>query len=283
MSSQKTQQELIQTLEHNLDMISDITNTSYENDQILIPEIAAIFMNANPELDEERLKKTLQFAKEFHLDQYRDSGHPAITHDHHVGYILAYWGLGDDVVITGLCHDLIEDSAKKGQSPQLNKERRINIMDKINRNFGDDVLIRTLALSKPPHPRFIDIAQKINGRIIEQINGIKALDELLGSLNQNYSDLASSEVDKILYKQLEEFKNLYPRIKYFNHVRVADNIANLLTKQYMKPHNRMTSEQRIQKFCDTSRKYVLPLTRGIDKLGTIEMRIAPYIQELIAR
>ncbi len=226
----------------------------------------------------------MSFADQHHFRKRRDSGHPAVTHDYHVGYILAYWGLGDNAVITGICHDLLEDSEQKGVSYKRNKEIRVEVIDEINKSFGAEVIIGVMALSKQLNPRHVKITQRVD-EIIEQNLGGDALDKLLRSLDQHYSNLEPTEVDGVLYDQLERFKNMYPQIMHFNHTRVADNIANLLTKQYMRPKGYMTSEDRQQKFCETSKKYVLPLAREIDQSNTIlnEMRIADYVKELIAR
>ncbi|TKJ17893.1 hypothetical protein CEE44_05225 [Candidatus Woesearchaeota archaeon B3_Woes] len=281
-----SQRQLRRTLEEDINGISNlsinISRNQHKHQTQFLKEIVNILMDANPELDIDKIKKSVHFSNLHHFRKYRDSGHPAVSHDYHVGYILAYWGLGDDAVITGLSHDLIEDSEEKNIPYHQNKKRRLNIIDQINRNFGSSVLLGVLALSKPPDSRLMDITQKID-EIIEQTYDIKAIREELNSLNQTYSKIESKEIDRILYQQLEEFKTMYPNIDFFNHARVADNIANLLTKQYMRPNNGMTAEQRQQRFCETSEQYVLPLAREIDQEGTIEMRIAPYIRELITK
>ncbi len=237
---QTTQQELIHNLEYNLDVISDITRTLYEDDQRLVPEIAEIFMNSNPELNEERLKKTLQFAKELHIGQYRDSGHPSVVHSYHTGFILAEWKLkkdAEDAVITGTLHDCIEDSPDPDR-----------ILLQIYEEFGVTNMTAVAALSK----NYLKNQQNV------------------------------TQEDREMYLRIKLFADEYA-LGFINHVKVADNIANLYTKQYMKPQNGMTAEQRQQRFRRTSEKYVLPLAREIDRSGTLEMCVAPYIQELIAR
>ncbi len=281
-----SQRQLIRTLESDLDLISTLAvglaKKTYQGQNTTIKNISRLFMEVNPNLNSEQLQESMGFARTHHCRKYRDSGHPAVSHDYCVGYLLAYWGLETNAVITGILHDILEDSEQKGVSYKINREIRLDITDQINRNFGTEILLSVMALSKPIDPHIIEITQQID-EAIEQNLGANALDRLLRALDQQYSDPKPTELDGMLYEQLEEFKIMYPQIRYFNHTKVADNIHNLLTRQFMRPKGDMTSKQRQQKFCETSEKYVLPLAREIDRSGELEMRLVPYMQELIAR
>lgn len=64
----------------------------------------------NPYTDEERIKKAYEFGKEFHKDQFRNSGEPYFTHPVEVAFILADLNMDDDTIIAGLLHDVLEDT-----------------------------------------------------------------------------------------------------------------------------------------------------------------------------
>ncbi len=237
MSAQTTQQELIHTLESNLDLITDTTSLLYDEDEQLIEEIVGIYLNANPLLDPKYLKKSLYVSLQNHEGQFRDSGHPAVTHPFHVGYILAEWKFNNTVVAIGNQHDGVEDNKD---------EKRVYAARRIG-SLGHEVLIGVTGLSKPT----------------------PILDR---------KDLVTEET----YQKLQRCIDDHPELK-LDYVKMADFISNLYTKEFMRPKNGLTAEQHQQQFCEKARIYALPIARKIDRSGELEMRVAPYIQELIAR
>ncbi|MCX5774263.1 MAG: bifunctional (p)ppGpp synthetase/guanosine-3',5'-bis(diphosphate) 3'-pyrophosphohydrolase [Fusobacteria bacterium] len=79
----------------------------------------------NKYLDMNRIVLAFDFAYEAHLTQYRKSGAQYITHPIEVAKILATLNMDTDTIITGLIHDVVEDTM-------------ITIAD-IKYNFGDEV------------------------------------------------------------------------------------------------------------------------------------------------
>ena len=61
--------------------------------------------------DKERIKKALDFATIAHEGQKRFSGEPYITHPFEVAKILAEMNVSTDMIIAGLLHDTLEDTA----------------------------------------------------------------------------------------------------------------------------------------------------------------------------
>lgn len=64
----------------------------------------------NPDFDEERVQKAIEFAKERHEGQARASGEPYYLHPVAVASILADMSLDDDTIITAILHDTVEDT-----------------------------------------------------------------------------------------------------------------------------------------------------------------------------
>src|SRR5690554_3430163 len=56
------------------------------------------------------LSDALEFAKEYHKGQLRDSGEPYITHPVGVADILIDLGMDTDTICAALLHDVVEDT-----------------------------------------------------------------------------------------------------------------------------------------------------------------------------
>ena len=63
--------------------------------------------------DESKYEAALRFAKLKHSGQFRKSGEPYVTHPIAVAEMLKEKGYGTDYLITGLFHDLLEDTDAK--------------------------------------------------------------------------------------------------------------------------------------------------------------------------
>ena len=63
--------------------------------------------------DESKYEAALRFAKLKHSGQFRKSGEPYVTHPIAVAEMLKEKGYGMDYLITGLFHDLLEDTDAK--------------------------------------------------------------------------------------------------------------------------------------------------------------------------
>lgn len=64
----------------------------------------------SPNVNIESIIKAFYFAKEAHCDQKRESGEPYIVHPVEVACILAEMGMDTDTIVSGLLHDVIEDT-----------------------------------------------------------------------------------------------------------------------------------------------------------------------------
>ena len=88
----------------------------------------------NNRLDEETLARAYRFSEEAHRGQKRNSGEPYITHAVEVAKILAELQLDTTTVVSGLIHDVVEDT-------------KITIAD-IEREFGAETAAIVDGLTK---------------------------------------------------------------------------------------------------------------------------------------
>jgi (p)ppGpp synthase/HD superfamily hydrolase len=90
----------------------------------------------------DRINHALAFAAKHHDTQVRKGLRmPYVTHAANVALILTRYGCDEPVVVSGILHDVIEDSVRDGFSHEELDER-------IGRKFGQDVLAIVLAVAR---------------------------------------------------------------------------------------------------------------------------------------
>ena len=89
---------------------------------------------ANTRLDQELLARAYHFSAEAHLGQTRNSGDPYVTHCVEVAKILADLQLDTTTVVSGLIHDVVEDT-------------KITVAD-VEREFGKEIAAIVDGLTK---------------------------------------------------------------------------------------------------------------------------------------
>ncbi|MEO7457353.1 MAG: bifunctional (p)ppGpp synthetase/guanosine-3',5'-bis(diphosphate) 3'-pyrophosphohydrolase [Gemmatimonadaceae bacterium] len=90
--------------------------------------------SANQRLDEDLLVRAYQFSAEAHHGQKRNSGEPYVTHAVEVAKILADLQLDTTTVVSGLIHDVVEDT-------------KITVAD-VEREFGKEIAAIVDGLTK---------------------------------------------------------------------------------------------------------------------------------------
>lgn len=70
----------------------------------------AKFQEAYPDGDRERFAAAVEFAKDAHKMQFRDSGEPYIVHPMAVSGMIIEMGMDEESAIAGLLHDTVEDN-----------------------------------------------------------------------------------------------------------------------------------------------------------------------------
>jgi (p)ppGpp synthase/HD superfamily hydrolase len=89
----------------------------------------------------DRINHALAFAAKHHDRQVRKGTRlPYITHPANVALILTRYGQGDDTVIAGILHDVVEDCIRENWTREMLEER-------IGDKFGTDVLETVLMVT----------------------------------------------------------------------------------------------------------------------------------------
>ncbi|MES3035014.1 MAG: HD domain-containing protein [Gemmatimonadota bacterium] len=93
----------------------------------------------------DRINHALAFAAK-HLDTQVRKGlrMPYVTHAANVAVILTHYDCDESIVVSGVLHDVIEDSVRDGYTAD-------DLSDRIGAKFGDDVLRTVLAVTRRRH------------------------------------------------------------------------------------------------------------------------------------
>ncbi len=90
----------------------------------------------------DRINHALAFAAKHHDTQVRKGLRmPYITHAANVALILTHYQCDETVVVSGILHDVIEDSVRDGYSHS-------DLVDRIGSKFGDDVLQTVMSVTR---------------------------------------------------------------------------------------------------------------------------------------
>ena len=103
-------------------------HTSYFRDSY--NDFKSALKSYDKNFNESLFLKAIEVAETFHKDQFRASGDPYIVHPYEVCKSLIDLKLDTETVITGLLHDVIEDTSYS--SEQLNKEFGPSISNLVN-------------------------------------------------------------------------------------------------------------------------------------------------------
>jgi len=103
-------------------------HTSYFRDSY--NDFKSALKSYDKNFNENLFLKAIEVAETSHKDQFRASGDPYIVHPYEVCKSLIDLKLDTETVITGLLHDVIEDTSYS--SEQLNKEFGSSIFNLVN-------------------------------------------------------------------------------------------------------------------------------------------------------
>lgn len=93
----------------------------------------------------DRINHAFGFAAKHHDQQVRKGTRlPYLTHPANVAVILTRYGCGEDIVVAGILHDVVEDCVREGMTRPMLEER-------LGRKFGASVLATVLTVTERKH------------------------------------------------------------------------------------------------------------------------------------
>ncbi len=182
-------------------------------------------MNLNPDLDEGRVRKALNFATLAHEGQKRFSGEPFVTHPVETAKLLASWHMDTTSVVAGLLHDSIEKGAATKEDIQTEFGSEVAFLVEGVTKLDPLTLGKVLEDANLENLRrlFIAMAKDIRVvviRIAERLHNMRTLDTLPAERRERYANdsleiyaaLAGRLGMGVVKAELEDlaFKYLYP-------------------------------------------------------------------------
>ena len=150
--------------------------------------------NYFPKLNIENINKAYDFGKKAHGNQTRASGDPFFSHPFEVANILAQMKLDENSIITGLLHDVIEDT--------------LATKEEIKKNFGIEIA------------NLVDGVTKLSKITLQQTNKNKQVENLRKFI------LAISEDIRVLFVKLADRLHNMRTIKFLNDNEKKKKISN---------------------------------------------------------
>ena len=102
--------------------------------EALYQELVRSIRKYHPSDDLTLIRRAFEIAKDAHKDQKRKSGEPYIIHPVHVAIILANLELDKESIISGILHDVVEDTSMT--------------LQEVREQFGDEVAILVDGVTK---------------------------------------------------------------------------------------------------------------------------------------
>ncbi len=99
--------------------------STMQNPDDLYKQLTECILRYHPSDDLTLVRSAYELAKEAHKDQKRHSGEPYIIHPLHVAIILAEMEMDKETIVSGLLHDVVEDTDVT--------------LDEIREKFGDEI------------------------------------------------------------------------------------------------------------------------------------------------
>ncbi len=200
------------------------------------------------------------FGKEAHKNQKRKSGEPYFNHCLEVATILADWGMDQNIVISGLLHDTIEDT-------KITK-------DDISKRYGSDVLFLVESVTKLSDIKFNSRSQKKAENFMKMFisfaNDIRAIIIKLADRLHNLrtiSYLSKIKQRRLALESKEIFSPLAHRIGMNNiKMEMEDIIFSILEpSNYKKIKNLIKSNKKDR--TNYINDFILPLDKELKDLS----------------
>ena len=185
--------------------------------------------NYFPKLNVENINKAYIFGKKAHGTQVRASGDPFFSHPFEVANILAQMKLDENSIITGLLHDVIEDTLATKEEVKKNFGLEIaNLVDGVtklskislkqtNKNKQVENLRKfILAISEDIRVLFVKLADRLhNMRTIKFIKDVDKKNKISNETLEIFAHLADRIGVRKIKDELEDlaFEELNPSVK----------------------------------------------------------------------
>ncbi len=182
-------------------------------------------LSSNLKLNQKRIEKAYNFAKEVHKGQKRASGIDYITHPVEVARIVHQMGGNEDMICAALLHDTIED----GNDPKA-------IAHDMHKHFGEKVYKTVQVLSK--NPKIKDKTAK-NAQYYEKIKKNIETDAAVffvkaADIIHNMETIAACSIEKqeLWIKELKEryiplFIDYFHKIPFDYHIMYEKTMHRL--------------------------------------------------------
>ena len=83
-----------------------------------VDELVQLVKDYNPQADEELIRRAYDYSARMHGEQKRMSGEPYVIHPLNVAKIIAQLKLDVPSIVTGLLHDIVEDTSTTKEEVQ---------------------------------------------------------------------------------------------------------------------------------------------------------------------
>ena len=185
--------------------------------------------NYFPNLNIKNLNKAYNFGVKAHADQIRASGDPFFSHPLEVAGILAKMKLDENSIITGLLHDVIEDTlatksdVEKKFGPEIaslvdgvTKLSKITLQQSNKSEQIENFRKFVLAISEDIRVLFVKLADRLhNMRTIKFLKDLKKRNKIANETLEIYAPLAERIGVHEIKEELEDlaFLELNPRVR----------------------------------------------------------------------
>ena len=225
-------------------------------------------LNLNPEKNKSEIDQiwfAYQFAAEAHKEQKRKSGEPYVTHCAAVALILAEWNMDLDTIISGLLHDVIEDTQYNKDDIKIKFNPVIaELVEGVSKLSGMHFESRLEKQAENFMKMFLSVAKDIRVIIIkfaDRLHNMRTLNHL-SKIKQRRIAIETKDVFAPLAHRLG-MNSL--KIELENHVlKIIDrSMYNEIEKKLK------SSKKERERYIE---KFIKPISKEIDKMNS-ELKI----------
>ncbi|WP_163328235.1 RelA/SpoT family protein [Desulfurobacterium thermolithotrophum] len=200
--------------------------------------------------DEELIVKAYNFAKERHEGQFRKSGEPFFSHPAEVAYILAELRMDTPTIISGLLHDVVEDTD--------------TTIEEIEKEFGKEVAFIVKGVTKLEGYQFSSKeerdAESFRNLLISLAEDIRVLIVKLADRLHNMRTMESMKPESQKRNAKETLTIYAPLANRLGMYRIKNELEDLSLK-YLDPETYSELEKKVRE----KKRKILPYLEEIIK------------------